>query len=194
MHPEIPDKLADSKIYPFIVELKNESSRYVNITGLILSIGSAALFLREMVLLNRIVIPYLAGIVFIAGLIIYNIHRYYTSDKEIYHSKALLIAGLVWTRMPYFEWLVVVFAGLAILEYQAKMAPEIGFSEDGIVFNRLFRKKHRWDELENVIIKDGLLTIDFKNNRLFQKEISAGMNEAGEPEFNQWCAERLTRS
>ena len=69
---------------------------------------------------------------------------YYGKNKEIYYSKALLIAGLVWTRMPYFEWLVFVFAFLAFLEYQAKLSPEIGFSTDHIVFNGLFKKKYPW--------------------------------------------------
>ena len=36
-------------------------------------------------------------------------------------------------------------------------------------------------------MKDGLLTIDFVNNRLFQKEIDSGDNEASEQEFNQWA-------
>ncbi|MEP7258674.1 MAG: hypothetical protein ABI687_09800, partial [Flavitalea sp.] len=110
---------------------------------------------------------------------------------EIYFSKALLIAGLVWTRMPYFQWLVAVFALMAILEYQAKHSPEIGFSPDKVVFFGLLRKKYSWSEIDNVILKDGLLTIDFTNNRLIQKEIESGENEASEEEFNQWCRQYL---
>lgn len=158
--------------------------------GFLLSFGSLLLFLREMIIRNMLVIPYLMGIIFIAGLLTWNLIARYRYDKEIYYSKALLIAGLVWTKMPYAEWLVVVFALLAILEYQAKLSPEIGFSPDRIVFNNLFRKKYSWNEIDQVILKDGLLTIDFRNNKLFQKEIDSGENEASEQEFNEWCGRR----
>ncbi|MBO9572267.1 MAG: hypothetical protein J7497_08685, partial [Chitinophagaceae bacterium] len=126
--------MADKSLYPYIITLKNESSRFVNIIGLLLSIGSAILFLREMIVRNKIVIPYFAGVIFIAILIAWNFYNYYKNDKEIYYSKALLIAGLVWTKMPYFQWMIAVFALLAILEYQAKLSPEIGFSDDHIIF------------------------------------------------------------
>lgn len=183
--------MADSKLYPYIIVLKNETSRYVNVIGFLLTFGSAILFAREMIARNSIILPYFLGVVFIVGLLAWNAFIYFKSDKEIYYSKALLVAGLVWTRMPYFEWLVIVFAFLAILEYQAKLPPEIGFAQDHIVFNGLFRKKINWTEIENVILKNGLLTIDFKNNKLLQKEINTGENEASEGEFNAWCREQL---
>ena len=139
-----------------------------------------------MIVRETIVIPFLVGIVFIAGLLVWNGYRYYYTEKQIYYSKALLIAGIVWTRMPYFEWLVAVFAFLALLEYQAKKHPEIGFADDHIMFNNLFRRKVSWNEIDNVVLKNGLLTIDFKNNRLLQREIESGESEASEDEFNEW--------
>ena len=182
--------MAENNSYPYIIVLKNESSRYVNVFGFLLTVGSAVMFAREMIFRNEIILPYLAGIVFIAGLLIWNVFLYYRSDKEIYYSKALLIAGLVWTKMPYFEWLVIVFAFLALLEYQAKKSPEIGFAEDHIMINRLFRKKVSWNEIDNVVLRDGWLTVDFKNNRLLQKEIDTGESEASDEEFNEWIKNR----
>lgn len=170
-----------------MIVLRNETSRYVNITGFLLTVGSALLFTREMRVRNEIVVPYLLGVVFIAGLLLWNAYSYFRLEKEIYYSKALLIAALVWMKMPYFEWLVFIFPVLALLEYQAKLPPEIGFSSEQVVFNRLFKKKYTWQEIDNVILKDGLLTIDFSDNRLFQKEIDTGENEATEQEFNEWC-------
>ena len=184
--------MPDSSTYPYIIVLKNESSRYVNVFGFLLTTGSAILFAREMVMRDMVIIPYLIGIIFIVGLYLWNAFLYYRTDKEIYYSKALLIAGIVWTRMPYFEWLVVVFAFLALLEYQAKRAPEIGFATDHIMINRLFRKKISWSEVDNVVLKDGWLTIDFKNNKLLQKEIDSGESEASDEEFNEWVRKRQT--
>ena len=93
--------------------------------------------------------------------------------------------------MPYFEWLFFVFVALALLEYQARHPLEIGFSSRQVVFNTLFKKKFSWSELSNVLLRDGLLTIDFDNNRLFQREIDEGESEASEEEFNAWCLRQL---
>ena len=177
--------------YPYIIVLKNESSRYVNVIGFLLSVGSAVLFTLEMVARQMVIVSYLAGVIFIAGLLLWNAFLYYRSDREIYYSKALLIAGLVWTKMPYAQWMVAVFALLALLEYQAKKPVEIGFADDHIMLSRLFRKKVSWNEVDNVVLKGGLLTLDFKNNKLLQKEIDSGENEATEEEFNDWVKNRL---
>jgi hypothetical protein len=163
----------------------------VNIVGFLLTAGSALLFTREMIARNQVIVPYIIGVVFIVGLLLWNAYLYFRTDREIRYSKALLVAALVWMKMPYFQWLLIVFAILAVLEYQAKLSPEIGFSDEQVVFNRLFRKKYSWSEIDNVVLKDGLLTIDFKNNKLFQKEIDSGENEASEMEFNLWVINRL---
>jgi hypothetical protein len=180
------------QLYSYIIVLRNESSRYVNFTGFFLSAGSALLFAREMVVAGEIILPYILGVVFIAGFLIWNAYAWYRLDKQIYYSKALLIAGLVWMKMPYFQWLIFVLPVLALLEYQAKMAPEIGFAEDHIVFNGLFKRKRAWSEIEHLVLKDGLLTINFRNNKFLQREIDHGENEASEAEFNAWVAARLT--
>lgn len=174
-----------------MIVLRNETSRYVNIIGFLLTAGSALLFTREMIARNQVILPYIIGVVFIVGLLLWNAYLYFKTDKEIRYSKALLVAALVWMKMPYFQWLLIVFAILAVLEYQAKLSPEIGFSPDQVVFNRLFRKKYSWKEIDNVVLKDGILTIDFENNKLFQKEIDSGENEASEMEFNLWVRDKL---
>jgi hypothetical protein len=40
-----------------------------------------------------------------------------------------------------------------------------------------------------VILKDGILTIDFRNDKLIQQEISESINE---PEFNEFCRDSLS--
>jgi hypothetical protein len=177
-------------VYEYVVVLRNEHQVHVNITGLLLSFGSAVIFLRQMIILDTVVVAYLAGVLFIGGFLVWNFVRW-RQGHEIHFSKALLIAGLVWTRMPYLQWLVFVFVILAILEYQARLPTEIGFARDAITINSLIKKKFSWSQIQNVRLKDGLLTIDFRNNKLIQKEIDSGENEATEEEFNAFCEEML---
>lgn len=180
-----------SLLYNYIIVIRNENKKLISLLGFLLSFISLLLFAREMVAARTWNIAYLLGIVFISALIMYNLLIGRRSGKEIYYSKALLIAGLVWMKMPYGQWLIFVFIILAFLEYQARMPLEIGFSADEIVFNSLFRKRFHWSDLNNVVLKDGLLTIDFKSDKIFQRLIDDGESEASEEEFNEWAVQKL---
>lgn len=183
--------MQDKQIYQYIIVIRNQHTAVINIFGLLLCFISLVFFSLEQSKADNLILPYIIGITFIAGLLLWNIYKHFYTDRQIFFSRALLIAGLVWTSMPFMQWLVFVFVILAILEYQAKHSMEIGFSPNEIVFNTLIKKRFRWNDLTNVILKDGLLTIDFRNNRIFQREIDAGEHEAGEEEFNAWCRQQL---
>jgi len=185
--------LAEQRVYQYIIVIRNQHSRFINSIGFLLSFISLVFFFIEQLKPSRIILPYTIGIAFIAILLLQNAFQYRKKDRQIYFSKALLVAGLVWTKMPFLQWLVFIFAGLALLEYQAKHALEIGFSSTEIIFNSLIKKKWNWSDIDNVILKDGLLTVDFKNNRIFQKEIDSDIQEADDEEFNTWCRKQLNK-
>lgn len=184
--------MSDNSLYHYVVVIRNTNRRFINTLGFLLTAGSAVMFIREMLIVREVVLPLALGVAFIAGLLIWNFYSSRYHDKETYYSKALLIAGLVWTKMPFFEWLFFAFVALALLEYQAKHPLEIGFSPGQVVFNTLFKRRFQWKDLSNVVLRDGLLTIDFNNNKLFQKEIDEGESEASEEEFNAWCNRQLS--
>lgn len=101
----------------------------------------------------------------------------------------LLIAALGWVLGSERNmWMAILYAVAAILEKQVKFPAEIGFSEDEISFNRLPKKVLHWNEVNNVVIKDGLITIDQKNNKLTQKEIEGYVTTDVENEFNQFAS------
>jgi hypothetical protein len=50
-----------------------------------------------------------------------------------------------------------------------------------------------WNELTNVIKRDDLLTLDFKNNRLLQVQI-LNADDVSENEFNQFCRQQLNKN
>ena len=54
------------------------------------------------------------------------------------------------------------------------------------------KKEIEWIELSNVVLKDRLLTIDLKSNKLFQHEIIN--NDTDETEFNNFCKEQLNKA
>jgi hypothetical protein len=71
---------------------------------------------------------------------------------------------------------------------------EIGFSDQQIVRKGITTKTYAWNELNNVMIKDDLLTIDFKNNTLLQAYTDDQEDEeydVEDEEFNEYCRKRL---
>ena len=183
-------------VYQYVVILKNQHSKYINILGFLLGLLSVVFFVKELVDTRQTAFVYLIGVIFILGVLIWNVYQSVYRHRKVYYSRALLIAALVWMKMPYYQWLTFVFIILALLEYQAKYAIEIGFSEQHIKFNTLFRKVYSWRDFTNIVLKDGMLTLDFANNRILQREIEYDVDEddADEKEFNEYCQKQLAKA
>ncbi len=186
-------KLSNFK-FPFVVVLKNRSTRQFNAFGILLNLISSVFFISEFLVADQLNFFLLAGILLVIGLVIWNIYRSF-KGRKVFYDRAYLITALLWIKMPYMEWLFIVFILLALLDHQVKFPLEIGFSERQIVFNSLFKKRYNWSQLSNVMLKDGLLTMDFHNNRLLQREIEDDEDEddATEEEFNNFCQEQLRK-
>ena len=69
----------------------------------------------------------------------------------------------------------------------------IRVDRDGVRYPSLPPAKIRWEELSNLVLKDGLLTIDLTNDTLIQVVPDAKMNLPDERDFNEFCRERLGR-
>jgi hypothetical protein len=181
-------------VYPYVIVLKNQHNRYIDILGILLSIFSVACFTREMLVTREVGLAYLLGVIFVTGVVVWNLYQT-AKKKKVFYSRALLIAALVWMKMSYFSWLFFPLVILALLEYQAKYAIEIGFSDRHILINSLLKKKYQWTDFNNVVLKDGWLTLDFANNRVLQREIDDDEeDEADEDEFNVFCQQQLDNS
>ena len=181
-------------IYQYVVTLKNQQTRYLDMLGILLSLLSLLSFVRELINSTNVGFAYLLGSVFIIAVLAWNLYQSKYKKKKVYYSRALLVAALVWMKMPFYQWLSFVFIILALLEYQAKYSIEIGFSEKEIVWNSFFKKRYAWNQFTNIVLKDGLLTLDFSNNKVVQREIEDDEDDdAEEEEFNDYCRNQLAR-
>jgi len=181
-------------VYQYVVTLKNASRKYIDRFSLLLLLASVIFFLREQYLSPNIKIPYLFGSVAITSIIAWNLYQQKKKSLAVYYNSALFIAAIAWVTMPYLSWLFLPFALLGLFERQAKMPLEVGFTEKEIAINTLIRKRYQWSDFNNIILKDDLLTLDFKNNRLLQRETIDEEGDAEEDEFNVYCRERLHAS
>ena len=180
-------------VHDYVVVLKNHNLKNIEMTGWLLSVLAVIIFL-----VNIYESPTDWGIFFslflLIGLVASNIVDK-RKKKKISFTIILLCAGIclnLFTATAYVGSLLIL-AG--IIEKYISKNKEIGFSEAGIVISGLFPKQISWSELNNVVIKDDLLTMDFKNNKVFQRYTDDEEDDEYEvesDEFNEYCLGRLS--
>lgn len=80
---------------------------------------------------------------------------------------------------------------LSVLIHFSYVQPSIEIAEKEIrVKKSFYTKTHEWDSFNNIILKDRLLTLDFKNNKVLQLELHDSVH-ADEQAFNNFCARKI---
>jgi hypothetical protein len=121
----------------------------------------------------------------------YNRFNKQATHQPYYRTSLFIAAIALYYLAGYPVWLAVLYVAAGIAEGLAKFPEEIGFNTDQVVFNTLPKKVYNWNEFSNVLIRDGVITIDFKNNRLFQKDLQEPVYASLEKEFNAYAQEQL---
>jgi hypothetical protein len=187
--------------YQYVVILKRESERTTDVLSFLLCLLSSISFLYSAAapvldsgnaggssyFLGGIAVVLLAGVIF-------NVVNRRSGRARIRYRYLLLLATLGWLAMPVLPYLAGLFVVLAFLEYQTKRPLEIGFDSDRVVINSMIRRQYDWSDFSNIVLRDGLLTMDFKDNRLLQKEVvdeDEDDDDVEEKEFNDYCQARL---
>lgn len=181
------------KSYDYIVVCKRPSFRLID------GISQLMLFLSLLVFTysfqtSGIEKKEAVALYIIIGIIIaWLVRSYFVQKKQgtAYYRIAMLAAAVGWAFQLGWEWIAVIFFLAAVFEKQVKFPDEIAFDENEVVRNTFPKKHYTWHELNNVVIKDGIITIDLKNNHLIQKEIEDPGSDKTEKEFNEFCRERL---
>jgi hypothetical protein len=130
----------------------------------------------------------------IIGLMIYGYVRSKEKDFLVYYRTELFIAALGWflfpefTELRYLGWL---YALMAFIERLAKRPDQWGFAKEAVDRLGIPKKSFNWVDIENVVIRDNLITIDFRNNKILQKELDSPVDKPLEREFNDFCQQQL---
>lgn len=102
------------------------------------------------------------------------------------------LASIVWWTIStwYLGLLSMVFSILGF--YALKPDFTIIINLNGIIYPSFPKKIIQWSELDNVVLKDNVLTIDFKNNNLIQHTFDQSENETlDEVALNQFVKSHL---
>lgn len=96
----------------------------------------------------------------------------------------------LWIKLQFY-WAAPVVLLLAVLDYIARRPLLVCFTEQQIDYPSFPRRAIAWTELQNVVLKDGLLTIDFVNNKMLQTEVEASVSTTEEAEFNAFARQMV---
>ncbi len=116
-------------------------------------------------------------------------------QKKAFTTYALIMAllyGNFWFKYTgVIAFMIFLGVYVFILYIQSKKAyvssSEAGISITGILKTMLYP----WQQLDNVILKDNILTIDFKTNKIIQSEIVEEAAKTDEINFNLFCKAQL---
>ncbi|HSF46115.1 MAG TPA: hypothetical protein VLA58_08885 [Chitinophagaceae bacterium] len=183
------------EVFPYIVVLKKKHEKTAALIGLLSAFIFIILLIVKIIGDPRDWIFMVLAIICFSGLLAYDIVQFRKKKKtEMMLTYLVAIGALFFFPLPgKIAYLVIALSG-----YLSTRPEEIGFSEDHIVFKSVFSKTIAWSDLNNALIKDGILTLDYKNNKLFQSETDDDEDndeyEVSEEEFNAFCRKQLAVS
>jgi hypothetical protein len=88
-------------------------------------------------------------------------------------------------------WLAAAHLILLVFYLSANKDKMIRFMAAHIYLPGRPEKKIEWKNVSNVVLKDGILTLDFKNNRLLQAPVIENWSNEEEKAFNTFCHDQI---
>ena len=128
------------------------------------------------------------AILVLGGYFLYRLYlRKKNKDLPLFDDNGyfFLIIALGWAVLYKFL-LAFICLVLGLIYKLAMQKISFLFQKEKVVKTNFPRQEMDWQSIDNVILKDGILTIDFKNNRIIQGDIIAH-KEIDEAAFNAFA-------
>ena len=178
----------------FQFTLKNEKERVYHLLSRVVVFLHIITFLFLVVFSNNKVVKWtcigslvLLLIIFMLGWLIKKIEW-----QPGFHA-IFLILMITWINMHQY-WMAAIPLIFDILFTISVRKLLVIATKSTIIYPSIPVKKIQWNMLNNIMIKDNLLTIDFKNNKLIQQPVDNINSLINEIEFNEFCKQQLISS
>jgi len=187
------------KVFDYIIVLKRPSyqlidwvSRFMLLLSIIALVTDVVMGIQRGISTSSL----LLFVVFLAAVVGWWIFCFLQQKKGItpFYRFGLMMAAWAWFITPgaSAKLMALIYIIACAIEKPVKLQPEIAFDKEEILFNSFPKKRFTWNEVSNIILKDGLLTIDLHNNQLIQRQVDATVNPETEAEFNEFCNSQLS--
>ncbi len=176
--------------YEFV--LKNEKlPSYNRISYIVFAVNAVSLFFIAIITDNKLFERYAltASIICIIWTVL-NLLRYYSAGNGKFRfTPGYLFIFFVWIMLHQYLAAAVIIV-LAALDYYSRKELRVMITKEHVEYTSFPAKIIAWNQLQNVVIKDGLLTIDFVNNKMLQAEVDEEILPDEETAINlfaAWC-------
>lgn len=155
-----------------------------------------------MLLLNLVIFTFLlfydayraVALTSIIALLLYVLLRWYVSGKynvnQFFDEFVFFIPAMCWFGLHnYILMLVLILMGFLYRFSLQKM--KFVFTSEKVIKINFPKREFDWNLFSNVVLKDNILTLDFKNNKLIQAEIEKQQN-LDEKQFNLFAHSQLS--
>jgi hypothetical protein len=135
------------------------------------------------------------GVVGFVIILLYSAYRLLiskTSNQKFYYGEGIFFLFVMYVTIVEWWW------WLFVLELFISVLSSFLFEKKSIYFNFYLielktrpYERYKWNDFSNVVLKDNILTLDFKNNNLLQAEIAT--TNINEDAFNTFAKEQLAK-
>lgn len=133
---------------------------------------------------------YIAGAVFLLAFLLFYLFRHKKKTWQTFAFAMAVLYAVFWLWHAGVIALVIFLAVYSFVSLVQQKKNTASFSSSGIALKTVFKTKAcTWQQIDHVVLKDNLLTIDFKSNRIIQAELEQEV--ADEESFNRFCREQL---
>lgn len=173
----------------FEITFKNEKEKIYYLFGYFL-VALHALFFIYLLFNETFWKGGLAGLVIISLYSVYQFLACRSSGQKFYYGGRIFFLFGIFISVFVTWWVWVIEIILSALNTLLIQKRSIYINPFIIEYRAHPSKRYKWSEFNNVIVKDNILTLDFKNNKLVQGEINTPVNEK---EFNAFVNEQLIK-
>lgn len=132
----------------------------------------------------------------------------YKKKKELPYIVVYLLMIAIWVGETPHWYFSILLLLLLVFQFRMESGFTISLYPENIFIDGFTKKKYGWSDFNNIVLKDGLLTLDFITNRVLQVEpdwnmsvtttgIQSGETVEGyhktEKEFNDFCKQQLNK-
>jgi len=180
----------------FQITLKNEKTRQYDRIALFIILINLVIFIYLAISTggSQIRITSVIGIVLIIAALSIDYYLNPIKNNEgtsYYKFVAEFIVSMTWLQLNL--WIAGLCFLLGTLYLISKRPMLVSVLKDKIIYPSFPKKTIAWSELNGVIIKDGLLTMDLKSNKLIQQVVDENKTKLDEKEFNDFCKQQLSQ-
>ncbi len=180
----------------FEIALKNEKLRQYERIALFFILINLAFFIfiaiSSETKASRIPVIGSSVLIILALTIDYFLVSIKNNEGSPYKLAAEYVITMTWIQMEYW-WIAILCFLLGFLYQSAKRPLLVSVLKEKISYPSFPKKNISWAELNSMILKDGLLTINFKNDKFIQQLIDETKTVVNEQDFNDFCSQQLNK-